>query len=120
MITDSPIETATITDYLDNYAVSLDNYRMIRKEVSFLSTLHHENLTQLCGVSTNPFMLLIELAPLGSLRNIIKEYRAADMALTSPVLCKSVNQVSNVFFLWYYCLRVTWLTTVNLKSILTE
>ncbi|XP_065896958.1 leucine-rich repeat serine/threonine-protein kinase 1-like isoform X2 [Dysidea avara] len=95
VITDSPIETATITDYLDNYAVSLDNYRMIRKEVSFLSTLHHENLTQLCGVSTNPFMLLIELAPLGSLRNIIKEYRAADMALTSPVLCKSVNQIAS-------------------------
>jgi len=92
-MTDSQIETATMTDYLDNYTVSLKGYQMIRKEVSFLSTLHHENLTQLCGVSTNPYMLLIELAPLGSLRTIIKEYRTADMALATPVLCKSMTQV---------------------------
>ena len=96
---DSQIKTATLNDYLNNYTVSLKSYQMIRKEVSFLSTLHHENLTQLCGVSTNPFMLLIELAPLGSLHTIIKEYRAADMALASSVLCKSMTQVSNVFII---------------------
>jgi len=96
-MTDSQIES-TMTDYLDNYTVSLKSYQMIRKEVSFLSTLHHNNLTQLCGVSTSPFMLLIELAPLGSLRAIIKEYRAADVALASPVLCKSMNQVINTLY----------------------
>ena len=68
---------------------------MIRKEVSFLTTLHHNNLTQLCGVSTSPFMLLIELAPLGSLRSIIKKYRAADVALTPSALCQSMIQVCN-------------------------
>ena len=93
---DSTDETITATDYFDNYTVSLKSYQMIRKEVSFLSTLHHDNLTQLCGVSTSPFMLLIELAPLGSLRAIIKEYKAADKAFKSPVLCQSMSQVSNV------------------------
>ena len=96
----SQAETTTVTDYFDNYAVSLKNYQTIRKEVSFLSTLHHDNLTQLCGVSTSPFLLLIELAPLGSLRTIIKEYRVADTVLASPVLCQSMTQVSNVLI---YC-----------------
>ena len=94
-MTDSPMKALTITDYLDNYTVSLQGYQMIRKEVSFLSTLHHDNLTQLCGVSTNPFMLLIELAPLGSLRAIIKEYKAVDVALTPSALCQSMIQVCN-------------------------
>ena len=92
VMTDSPFNT-TITDYLDNYKTSTASYQMIRKEVSFLSSLHHENLTQLCGVCTNPFMLLIELAPLGSLRSIIGDYQNASAAISSPVLCQSIKQV---------------------------
>lgn len=65
----------------------------IRKEVSFLSALHHENLTKLCGVSTNPYMLLIELAPLGSLGAILKQYRAANTILTPVLLQASMLQV---------------------------
>jgi len=98
-MTDLPMKAQTITDYLENYTVSLQGYQMIRKEVSFLSTLHHDNLTQLCGVSTNPFMLLIELAPLGSLRTIIKEYRTVDMALAPPVLCQAMAQVCRLKYL---------------------
>lgn len=67
---------------------------MIRKEVLFLSTLHHDNLTQLCGVCTNPFMLLMELAPLGSLGSILKQYRAANSVLTPAVLQATMCQVS--------------------------
>jgi len=97
----SQVETITVTEYFDSYAVSLKSYQMIRKEVCFLSTLHHENLTQLCGVSTSPFMLLIELAPLGSLYRIIKEYRSADQAFASPVLRKSMAQVSIMCIVTY-------------------
>lgn len=92
VITDSPI-TTTITDYLNDYKISVASYQTIRKEVSFLSSLHHENLTQLCGVCTNPFMLLIELAPLGSLRSVLNDYQTANAALSSPVLCQSIKQV---------------------------
>ena len=92
LITDSPI-TVTITQYLSDYKTSTASYQMIRKEVSFLSSLHHKNLTQLCGVCTNPFMLLMELAPLGSLRSIISDYETAYAAISSPVLCQSIKQV---------------------------
>ena len=92
VIAESPF-TTNVASYLNDYKASITSYQMIRKEVSFLSSLHHENLTQLCGVCTNPYMLLIELAPLGSLRSIISEYQTADAALSSPVLCKSIKQV---------------------------
>lgn len=86
--------TQNLTDYLNSYTTTIQGYRMIRKEVSFLSTLHHHNLTQLCGVSTHPFMLLMELAPLGSLGSILKQYRAVNQVLTPAVLQASMHQVS--------------------------
>ena len=82
------------TDFLNSYTTSVKGYRMIRKEVLFLSTLHHEHLTQLCGVSTHPFMLLMELAPLGSLSSILKKYRAANQVLPPAILQASMHQVS--------------------------
>ena len=82
------------TDFLSSYTISVNGYRMVRKEVLFLSTLHHKNLTQLCGVSTHPFMLLMELAPLGSLGSILKQYRAANQVLSPAILQASMHQVS--------------------------
>ena len=78
---------------MDSYTTSVHSYREIRKEVSFLSSLHHDNLTQLSGISTNPFMLLIELAPLGSLAGILKQYRAASKLLSPVLLQASMLQV---------------------------
>ena len=83
-----------LTDFLDGYTTCVKDYRMIRKEVLFLSTLHHHNLTQLCGLRTNPFMILIELAPLGSLGSILKQFRSANQVLTPAVLQASVYQVN--------------------------
>lgn len=96
IITDELHHAKKFTDFLNSYITSVKGYRMIRKEVLFLSTLRHQNLTQLCGVSTHPFMLLIELAPLGSLGSILKQYRAANQVLTPAVLQASMHQVSYV------------------------
>ena len=94
IITDELQRAQTFTDFLNSYTTSVNGYRMIRKEVIFLSTLRHQNLTQLCGVSTHPFMLLMELAPLGSLGSILKQYRAANQVLPPAILQASVYQVS--------------------------
>ena len=94
IITDELQCAQKLTDYLDHYITTVQGYRMIRKEVLFLSTLRHQNLTQLCGVSTHPFMLMMELAPLGSLSSILKQYRAANQVLTPEALQASMHQVS--------------------------
>ena len=95
IISDGLQHTQKLTEFLNSYTTSVKGYRMIRKEVLFLSTLRHHNLTKLCGVSTHPFMLLMELAPLGSLGSILKQYRAANQVLTPAILQASMYQVSN-------------------------
>ena len=82
-----------LTEYIKNYTTSAEGYRLIRKEVNFLSILRHDNLTSLCGVRTNPFMLLIELAPFGSLASILKKYHNANEVLIPMVLQTSMYQV---------------------------
>ena len=86
-----------LTDFLSNYTASVKEYRMIRREVNFISTLRHRHLTQLCGVCTDPFMLLIELAPLGSLSTVLKQYQSAKEVLTPAVLQASVYQVKLLY-----------------------
>ena len=93
MIHDGLQKTKNLDDFMKNYTTSVEGYRVIRKEVNFLSTLCHHRLTPLCGVRTNPFMLIIELAPLGSLSTILKQYQRANKVLTPAVLQASLNQV---------------------------
>ena len=60
----------------------------------FLSALDHPHLTQLCGVRTRPSMcLLLELAPLGSLRLKLKEYLHHNLVLEPLTLKMTTLQV---------------------------
>lgn len=71
------------------------SYREIRQEVAFLSALDHPHLTQLCGVRTRPNMcLLLELAPLGSLRQQLKDYHNHNLVLEPLTLKLTTLQVS--------------------------
>ena len=70
-------------------------YKEIRQEVAFLSTLDHPNLTELCGVRTHPHMcLLLELAPKGSLRTMLKDYKECNRVLQPLTLKATTMQVS--------------------------
>ena len=73
---------------------------MVRKEVAILSKLNHKNLTQLCGIFTNPMMMLIELAPMGSLSSILKEYKAANALVVPSVLRAAMYQASSLNVLY--------------------
>ena len=97
IISDGLNKAKQLTDFFNNYTTSVEEYRMIRREVSFISTLCHPHLTQLSGLRTNPFMLLIELAPLGSLSTILKHYQSAKELLTPAVLQASVYQVKLLY-----------------------
>ena len=76
-------------------------YHDVRQEVSILSKLHHDNLAKLCGVRTTPIIggttvmicLLLELAPKSSLRDVLKQYRAAKILLEPVTLKTTINQV---------------------------
>ena len=68
-------------------------YNEIRKEVSFLSKLDHQNVAKLCGVRTSPYLcLVLELAK-QSLRGVLKEYKACSVVLEPLTLKETALQV---------------------------
>lgn len=89
-----------IEDFIKSLTITLKSYQMVRKEVAILSKLNHKNLTQLCGIFTNPMMMLIELAPMGSLSSILKEYKAANALVVPSVLRASMYQASSLNVLY--------------------
>jgi len=93
IICDGVIPTEQIDYYVKNQVLTLSSYLQVRKEVAISTKLNHRNLTQLCGMFTNPLMMLMELAPMGSLSTVLKEYRAADALVVPSVLSNSINQV---------------------------
>ena len=100
---------------------------MVRKEVAILTKLNHRNLTQLCGIFINPIMMLTELAPMGSLSKVLKEYKAANALVVPSVLRASIYQVCNLSVLHYgiiamyhFRLHLEWIfCTISTLSTMT-
>ena len=93
---DELLETRSIRDVLKESREPrnlLYAYHQIRQEVSFLSNLNHPNLTELCGVKTQPMCLLLELAPKRSLKAILKEYRERRISMEPLSLKLASEQV---------------------------
>ena len=71
-------------------------YEAVRKEVSFLAKLKHNHLTKLVGVATSPRVcMVLELAPKGSLRDILKEYNKSGNPLLPLTMKMCAEQVSS-------------------------
>lgn len=84
-------------------SVSHTIHREIRQEVAFLSALDHPHLTQLCGVRTQPYIcMLLELAPLGSLRVMLKEYLHNNLVLESLTLKATTLQVLYILYMYIF------------------
>lgn len=93
IIHDGVILDSEIDHFIKSHTITLKSYQMVRKEVAILTKLDHRNLTQLCGIFTNPIMMLIELAPMGCLSSVLKEYKAANTLVVPSVLRASMYQV---------------------------
>lgn len=60
----------------------VEGFSNLKKELSILSPLKHPHIISLLGILLRPLGLVLELAPLGSLRGILSSY--ADMGLRLP------------------------------------
>ena len=101
---DSKLKKSTLKQVLQSASADHlipQSYHDVRQEVSILSKLHHDNLAKLCGVRTTPIIggttamicLLLELASKSSLRDVLKQYRAAKILLEPVTLKTTINQV---------------------------
>lgn len=60
----------------------VEGFTNLKKELSILSPLRHAHVISLLGVLLRPLGLVLELAPLGSLKGILSNY--ADVGLRLP------------------------------------
>ena len=70
------------------------HYRTVRQELSILVPVSHKHILALIGVGFSPLCLLVELAPKGSLKNMLSNYRKAGQKLDPYALQQCVLQVS--------------------------
>lgn len=65
-----------------------------RREISILLSLRHPHIVPLIGVCTKPLALILQLAPLGALDVLVKEYRRSGAQMDALVIQKILLQVS--------------------------
>lgn len=69
-------------------------YCTARQELTILLSLRHPHVVPLVGVCTKPLALVLQLAPLGALDALIREYRRSGARMDSFVILKILLQVS--------------------------
>ncbi|CAL1275195.1 unnamed protein product [Larinioides sclopetarius] len=69
-------------------------YCTARQELNILLSLRHQNIVPLVGVCTRPLALVLQLAPMGALDSILKNYRRSGAKLDVYVLQRIVFQIA--------------------------
>uniref|UniRef100_A0AC34QG93 Protein kinase domain-containing protein n=1 Tax=Panagrolaimus sp. JU765 TaxID=591449 RepID=A0AC34QG93_9BILA len=78
-------------DALENCARS---YCTARQELNMLADLNHQNVTSLIGFCSKPLTIAVELAPFGSLDQILSKYRRFDSRLSIDCLQQTCIQIA--------------------------
>ena len=68
-------------------------HRNMRSELSVLSQLNHENVISLVGVMAVPPSILLEYAPMGTMKGVYKNYRQSSQRLLPEVSQATIIQV---------------------------
>lgn len=71
----------------------ITGFNNLKKELSILSPLRHENIVELIGITLTPLGLVLELAPRGSLRSILKEFAEEQTRLQPAAIQAVIIQV---------------------------
>lgn len=70
------------------------SYCTARHEVNILQTINHANIIAFIGICLRPLALVLELAPLGSLADVFKNYKRAGSRIDQSTVQKSIFQVA--------------------------
>ena len=68
-------------------------HRNMRSELSVLSQLNHENVISLVGVMVVPPSILLEYAPMGTMKGVYKNYRQTSQRLLPEICQATIIQV---------------------------
>ena len=68
-------------------------YQSANTEGRIMASLRHPNILKLVGIALQPIRLLLEFAPLGSLKNIVNHYQDNNARMNRYALQKVICQV---------------------------
>ena len=88
---------------------TVENYENIRLELNKLCYSSHKYIVCFIGMTEEPLSFVMEYAPLGSFRKILKAYRKAKYSLCPASVLLSVQQVC-------VCVCVCMSTPVSLPA----
>ena len=74
----------------------VDSYANIRLELNKLCYSTHKYIVQFIGITMDPLSFVMEYAPLGSFRKILKVYREAKCSLCPVSILLSIQQVCSM------------------------
>ena len=77
--------------------IAWHHYQNANSEGRIMASLRHPNILKLIGIALQPIRLLLEFAPLGSLKNVVNRYQDNDSRINRYALQKVIIQV------WYGC-----------------
>ncbi len=72
-------------------------YTVARQEIAILSGLRHENIVGMLGLSLRPLAIILELAPLGNLKQVLEKYRKHLTRLSPFIVQQVAVQISGAF-----------------------
>ena len=70
-----------------------DAHQSMRSELSVLSQLNHENIVSLVAVMVVPPSILLEYAPMGTMKEVYKTYQQSSQQLLPEVSQSTIIQV---------------------------
>ena len=78
--------------------VTEQTYKDVRKEINKLLYFdHHPNIVNVLGVILNPHGIVLELAPIGDLKSVVKKYQYQQNLMCCTALLLTVQQVGQAF-----------------------
>lgn len=101
------VKTFTVIDgNPSNYTkgeIAWHHYQSANTEGRIMASLQHPNILPLVGIVFQPIRLLLEFAPLGSLKNIVNRYYDNSLRIGRYALQKVISQVRGVAWVCTGC-----------------
>lgn len=82
-------------NYRKSIRLAAKAYSIARQEIAIISSLKHENIVSMMGMCIKPLSIILELAPLGNLKDILLNYKKTASKLSPYVIQQVSAQISS-------------------------
>jgi len=94
---DQAAATASHWNQRKSVQMAAKAYTVARQEIAILCSLRHENIVGMLGLSLRPLAIILELAPMGNLKEVLEQYRRHLNRLSAFIVQQVAVQISGAF-----------------------